>query len=351
MEYKIKSKMKYGKEEVWFPLSEDILSWEGDFHTLMLNDSLRMVNYEKAIKESVKTGMIVLDLGTGTGILAKWALEAGAKKVYGIELNREAIPIAKKRIDDTEFSGKLQIFQGLSYNVNLPEKVDIIISEILGNLADNEDMVPILEDARRRFLKGRGIMLPKMVETFIVPITCDRAHSQIKNKKCKGISERYDLDCLLTKLGIKNPFNLYYDVIIPLSSYLSKPQPARNEFKFEGNDGSEYETKISFRVEKKGIFTGFKGYFVAQLSENVALDISGDDIDNRKTSDCWKHCYLPIENPFEVKVGDQIEITYARRYPKNRSSHFRQYYSWKGCIKRKGKILHEFSQDMGEENE
>jgi len=349
MKYETKSKMKYNEEEAWFPLSEDLLSWDRDFHILMLNDHIRMVNYEAAIKESVKPGMVVLDLGTGTGILAKWALEAGAKKVYGIELNEKIIPIAIKIINDAGFSDKFQIFQDLSYSVDLPEKVDIIISEILGNLSDNEDMVPILEDARKRFLKKDGIMLPKMVETFIVPIACDKAHSQIKNKICKCINEIYDLDCLLVKLGIRNPFNLYYDIVLPKSSYLSEPQPVRREFKFEGNDGSEYQTKRLFRVKKSGLFTGFKGYFVAQLSENVFLDISGDDIDKRKTSDCWKHCYLPIENPFEVKVGDQIEIIYARRYPKNRSSHFRQYYSWKGCVKRKGKILHEFSQDMGED--
>ena len=52
----------------------------------MLNDSIRMTAYEKAIKEVVKPGMTVLDIGTGTGILALWALKAGAKKVYAIEL-------------------------------------------------------------------------------------------------------------------------------------------------------------------------------------------------------------------------------------------------------------------------
>ena len=102
--------MQYEKEQVWFPLSEDILSWDDDFHKLMLRDHIRMVAYEAAIKEMIKPGMIVLDIGTGTGILALWALEAGAKKVYSIEVNENRIPQAKDRINKAGYGDKFEIF-------------------------------------------------------------------------------------------------------------------------------------------------------------------------------------------------------------------------------------------------
>lgn len=70
---------KYEFEEVWLPVSENILAWEQDFHQLMLDDQIRMAAYKNAIQEVVKPGMVVLDLGTGTGILGLWALQAGAK--------------------------------------------------------------------------------------------------------------------------------------------------------------------------------------------------------------------------------------------------------------------------------
>ena len=349
MKYETTNAMKYEPGEVWLPLSEDILSWDSDSHTLMLNDHIRMIAYEKAIKESVKPGMVVLDIGTGTGILTKWALDAGAKKVYGIEVNEKIIPLALKRIEEAGHSDKFKIFNGLSYNIKLPEQVDIIISELLGNLGDNEDMIPILKDVKKRFLKEDGIMLPKRVEVFVVPIDSKKAHSQIKNKICKSINNQHNLDNLLNKLGIKNQFNLYYDVIISKSDYLSEPQLVHKEFKFENYDKTEYQVKKIFIVKKAGLFTGFKGYFIAHLSDNITLDISGDDIKSRKTSDCWKHSYLPIENPFKVKVGDHIELTYSRYYPKNRNSPFKQCYSWKGHIKRNGKIIGEFGQDMGKD--
>jgi type I protein arginine methyltransferase len=343
--YKTNKEMVYRQEEVWFPLSEDILSWDFDFHDLMLNDHIRMTAYEKAIKEVVKPGMTVIDIGTGTGILAGWAFEAGSKKIYGIDVNSEILKKATERIKKLGYSDKYTIFNALSYEVNLPEQADVIISEILGNLGDNEDMTPILEDARKRFLKKDGVFIPKQIETYVVPIASQKAHERVSNKKVCGINQKYNLEDLMNKLEIKNPFNLYYDAVLPKNSYLSSPQLAQ-KFDFSGNDKTEYKDTLRYKINKNGPLTGFKGYFVAQLSHNTILDISGDEIENRMTSDCWKHCYLPIENPFEVQEGDDLELVYSRYYPPKRNTAFRQCYSWKGKVKRNGKVAFEFSQKM-----
>jgi len=335
--------MRYKKEEVWFPLSEAILSWDFDFHKLMLNDKLRMVSYKKAIKEVVKPGMTVVDIGTGTGILALWALEAGAKKVYGIEINKTRIHDAQRRITKAGYSDKFQVFNDFSYNVTLPEKVDVILSEILGNLADNEDMTPILADARKRFLKKAGTILPEYIETYLVPINSLLVHEQVTNRIAKYITRKYSLNDLLAKLNIKNQFNIYYDAILPASSYLSKPELVQ-QFNFDGKDKSTYNVRAKFNILHKGLFTGFKGSFTANLSAKTMLDISGDNIQERKTSDCLKHCYLPIEKPFEVSQGDVIELSYARYYPPKRTSPFRQGYSWSGSIIRNKKVVYAFAQ-------
>ena len=72
----------YEVEQVWAPWSEQLPGgWGDDFHALLLGDELRMRAYAQAIHEVVEPGMVVLDLGTGTGILARWALEAGAHRV------------------------------------------------------------------------------------------------------------------------------------------------------------------------------------------------------------------------------------------------------------------------------
>jgi SAM-dependent methyltransferase len=340
---------KYEVEQVWLPCSESILEWGEEFHELMLNDSIRMNAYKSAIQEAVKPGMIVLDLGTGTGILGLWALQAGAKHLYAIDVNSDVLSQAVKTFDDAGFSGMYSVFEGLSYDTSLPTHVDLIISEIMGNLGDNEDFVPILKDAKRRFLKDGGKMLPSKVCSMLVPISSLKIHQQVNTRNVKGVKSDYDINSLIQNLSISSLFDIYYDVIIPKTKYLSTPQLAK-EFKMDMNDQAEYKILLSFKAEKDGILSGFKGSFIANLSDSVALDISGDDIASHATSDSWKHCYLPIELPVEVKSGDEIYLNYSRFYPKERSSPFRQCYEWSGTVTRQGQAIRSFHQSMENTN-
>lgn len=334
---------KYDVEEVWLPVSENVLAWEEDFHQLMLDDEIRMAAYKSAIQEAVKPGMMVLDLGTGTGILGLWALQAGAKRLYAIEVNAKVIPTATATFENGGFAGKYEIFHGYSNDITLPSRVDLIISEIIGNLGDNENFTPILNDAHKRFLKPDGRMLPLSVRSQLVPVNAAKTHRQVTAQQCRALNENYSLHDLMQRLEIKNPFNLYYDVIIPRSCYLSEPSIAKC-FNFDGNDESGYSTDIVYKVKADGDLTGFKGSFVAVLSNSVGLDISGDNIAERTTSDSWKHCYLPLAQPLKVELGDEIHLRFERSYPRRNDSPFRQFYRWSGSVRRRGDLIGNFDQ-------
>ncbi|MBU1119504.1 50S ribosomal protein L11 methyltransferase [Patescibacteria group bacterium] len=331
--------MQYIREQVWCPLSELILDWDDSFHHLMLNDKLRMSSYKKAIFQVVKSGMTVVDIGTGTGILSLWALQSGAQKVYGIEMNEDKIHQAKARISHAGFLENFEIFNALSFDTIIPERVDLVLSEILGNLGDNENMTPILADARNRFLKSGGAMLPMSLETLLVPVSSLKAHEQIRTRSYRSINEKHKL----IMRGISDPFNLYYDCILPRTLYLSTPQIAC-KFNFDGNDHAEYAVCITFVVTRNAALTGFKGSFMAKLCNTVAFDITGDDIEKGQTSDCLKHCFLPINPYIEVKEEDIIDLVFSRSYPRNVSSLFAQVYSWKGTVYRKEKAIAHFKQ-------
>lgn len=329
----------YKTEQPWLPLSESLLEWDEDFHELMLGDQLRMQCYRKAIMEAVKPGDVVLDLGTGTGILSLWALEAGARHVYGIDLDQQILDRAVVRMNDAGFGERFEPINQLSFDVQLPERVDVLISEIMGNMADNEDFQPILQDAIKRFLQPDGITVPLSVTSFLVPVCAPRAHQHILEDNVASFNAHYR--------GGKfkeNPFNLYYDAIIPLSGYLSEPTMLRH---FQGNwkQSPTYEIDLSFIIQNEGTLTGFKAYFRAALTENTILDISGDDIVQKQTSDSWKHAYLPIENAIPVKAPDQIHVRFSRRYC-DTGAMFRQIYSWEGSVERDDKITGRFSQSM-----
>ena len=100
-------------------------------HRRMLADRVRMTAYQKAIREIVKDGDVVADIGTGSGVLAFFAIQAGASKVFAIESN-EIIEDAERLARINGLEEKVVFIHGESDQVDLPEKVDVIISEIIG---------------------------------------------------------------------------------------------------------------------------------------------------------------------------------------------------------------------------
>lgn len=338
--------LNYFHEQLWSPLSESLMEWDEAFHHLMLNDELRMKAYRKAIFETVQPGDRVLDLGTGTGILSQWALEAGAEHVIGIDLSLPVLSMAEARMKRAGLSARFQPIHALSYDVQLPEPVDVLISEIIGNMADNENFQPILQDAIQRFLKPNGKAIPQAVRGYLVPVAARNAHADLCAGRISSITPHYAVSQLYRDRKLSSPFNIYYDCILPRSIYLSQPQIA-SSYSGDWGQPSTYSQKLCFTLTERSVLTGFKSYFVAQLSDATHLDISGDDIARKTTSDSWKHAYLPIMSPIEVHAGDQLEMNWRRSMPEQSCS-FSQVYRWSGVVRRQGNVIGSFDQCTSE---
>jgi type I protein arginine methyltransferase len=138
-------------------------------HIRMLNDHARTVFFINALQQAVRPGDVVVDIGTGSGVLAIAAARAGAKKVYAIEAGRMA-GIAEKIVQQTEVAEKIEIIRGWSANISLPEKADVLVSEIIGNDPLAENILPVFIDARARLLKPGARIIPHLMKVFILPV-------------------------------------------------------------------------------------------------------------------------------------------------------------------------------------
>jgi len=172
----------------------------------MLADHNRMAAYHAAImgnSEAFKD-KVVMDVGTGSGILAVWAAQAGARKVYAVEYTDMA-KHARSVMEANGVSDIVTVIQGAVEDIELPydtdslepedgnnndgEKdnrvVDIIISEWMGYFLLRESMLDSLIRARDKFLKPKqGLMLPSHSTMYIAPVTdeeerrmCQREYS------------------------------------------------------------------------------------------------------------------------------------------------------------------------------
>ncbi|OHS99952.1 protein arginine N-methyltransferase [Tritrichomonas foetus] len=140
-------------------------------HEDLLKDRTRTEAFKNAILQNpdLFRCKAVLDAGTGTGIFAMWAAQAGARVVYAVEKSSMA-DFAKKIIELNGFSSTVHVIHGALEEVELPEKVDVIICDYMGCCLLFDCMIPSFIAARDRFLKEGGVVFPSHSQLFVTGI-------------------------------------------------------------------------------------------------------------------------------------------------------------------------------------
>ncbi len=144
-------------------------------HIRMLNDRRRTAAFQQAIRDTVRPGDVVVDIGTGTGILAATAALAGAGRVYAIE----ATPVARLAREVFRSNGledRITVLEGRSTQVTVPEKADVVVSEIIGDDPLNEGVLPVMADAVVRLLKPGGRLIPHALRVYGLPLSIPEAY-------------------------------------------------------------------------------------------------------------------------------------------------------------------------------
>ena len=144
----------------------------------MIGDSARFNAYAKAISRSVRAGDVVAEIGCGPAVFGLLACQAGAKRVYAIE-TEDIIDVARQIAAATGFADRIQFFQSDSRKVDLPERVDVIVSDIRGALPLFDGALASLQDARRRFLAPNGVMIPRRDILKAAIIEAEKAYSRL----------------------------------------------------------------------------------------------------------------------------------------------------------------------------
>ncbi|MEP7118942.1 MAG: 50S ribosomal protein L11 methyltransferase, partial [Acidobacteriota bacterium] len=140
-------------------LSADVPSW----HFAIIRDEPRNRAYEEALGRAVTPGSRVLEIGTGTGIIAMMAARAGAAHVFTCEMEPAVALAARDVIAQNGLSSRITVLSKRSTAVDLAElgeRVDLLVSETVSNDMLAEDPLPPLEDAIARLVKPGGMVIP-----------------------------------------------------------------------------------------------------------------------------------------------------------------------------------------------
>lgn len=142
-------------------------------HEEMLSDSVRVDAYHRAIRHNVQPGDVVLDLGTGTGLLAFLASRAGARKVYAVE-HSDFIEVAREIARHNGFTN-IDFVQANSREFTPPEPIDVVLHEQMGDELFNENMLQNVLDLRDRVLRPGGRILPAEFRLYVEPVVMHEA--------------------------------------------------------------------------------------------------------------------------------------------------------------------------------
>ncbi|XP_059361009.1 protein arginine N-methyltransferase 8-B isoform X5 [Carassius carassius] len=165
-------------------------------HEEMLKDEVRTLTYRNSMyhNKHIFKDKIVLDVGSGTGILSMFAAKAGAKHVYGIECSSIS-EYSVKIIKSNHLDNVITIIKGKVEETELPvDQVDIIISEWMGYCLFYESMLNTVIYARDKWLKPGGFMFPDRATLYVVAIE-DRQYKDFKIHWWENVYG-FDMTCI-----------------------------------------------------------------------------------------------------------------------------------------------------------
>jgi len=144
----------------------------------MLSDKVRMDAYSAAIVRAVRPGDAVVDLGCGPGVFALLACKAGARDVYAIDTNG-AVEFGRHLAAVNGYSDRIHFMRGDSRQMHLPERVNVIVSDVRGVLPLFSQAVGTLEDARVRFLAEGGRLIPQRDVLCVAVVQLSKPYEQL----------------------------------------------------------------------------------------------------------------------------------------------------------------------------
>ena len=269
-----------------------------DEHREYLSDPARLDAYRRAIHEIVRPGMVVADIGSGTGILGLFALSAGAVRVYSIEATG-MIEVARALATANGFADRFHAIQRHSSEAELPERVDVIVSDLVGRFGFDADILEIYPDIAGRFLKPSGQLVPSAITLSIAPVERADAHARVR-----FWSERHTEFDLSPALGWA--MNTGYPVRFDERDLLAAPADAI-EIDVGERPGAPLRGRAVFSICRSGTLHGLGGWMAARLSAGVTL--TNSPLSPARIGRA--NVFLPLRSPLAVERGDGVHAALA----------------------------------------
>ncbi|CAK0822274.1 unnamed protein product [Prorocentrum cordatum] len=194
----------------------------------MVNDTDRNDFYYpglagRALESCDLRGKFVLDIGSGSGILSMMAARLGARRVVAVDENADLVRLARHNVSANGLADVVEVRHGLSTELELDEKADVLVTETMGTWMTCEGMVQWCEDARKRLLKEGAQVVPQRGVQYAVLVESEElagltsCWKPYRGIDLSAVMELQDTSsCLWTKrVGVKPSSLVYQELCEP----------------------------------------------------------------------------------------------------------------------------------------
>lgn len=289
---------------------------------LMLADSIRTRAYEEALRQVIRPGCTVLEIGTGTGLFAMLARRWGAGHVYAVEV-LDAVTLAPAIAAANGLDQGVEFIKGLSTDLRLPQQVDVLVSDLRGALPLHAAHIPSIVDARDRLLASGGIQIPLRDVVRAAVVEAPSMH--------RRLNEPWDTD----RFGIDHSIVRDLNVNAWRRWHHSERKDARALTDAATWATLDYATvrephvmgDLEWTVETAGTAHGLNLWFDATLIPGVEYSTHPDGGDL-----VYGNAFFPLRSPVELDRGDIVRCSLRADLISGN-----YVWTWRTCCERRGK--------------
>lgn len=278
-------------------IGKEILSRKIDkFHAQMLRDDARNAAYAAGIA-AVAPGRTVLDIGTGSGLLAMLAARAGARHVYACELNQRLALTAREIIAANGLANRITVFHAhsskLDRDTDLGGGVDLVISEIFSDNLLGEGVISSLDDARNRLFLPGALFLPSKAVIRVALVGHREKEPHARFRPIESV-EGFDLSIFNRHIANRQR-------ILLGSGGMELRSEAANFFAFDFNQALCMSGDTSIQLHSSG-------GRVSGVAQWIWFEtVEGHEYENDAQGH-WQILYYAFDRPIETCQGQPVTV-------------------------------------------
>jgi SAM-dependent methyltransferase len=270
-------------------------------HHGYLSDRAKIRQYQAVIDRLVRPEHIVLDLGCGSGLLGLMALRAGASKVLFVE-EGVIIEVARQTVTEAGFANKAEFFKANSFELELPERVDVVLCDHVGYFGFDYGILELLADAKQRFLKPDGVVVPGEIELKLAPVESETCRKLVGQWRDGSVPDEYSW-LATAAANTKHGIQFEQEELFAEAETLAALEL--------GATAAPYLSwSAEFNCARGGTLDGVAGWFDCRLTDDIHMTnspTSEEHVDRPQA-------FFPLDAPVIVKAGDRILVTVMARH-------------------------------------